>query len=204
MPGFGRCVRCLLIALKVNGTRTCHSLWNELWLRPLAFNLQTSWQAKMLFIPQRPSALHIKIIVGSVFLFSTLFLVFRSTSASQLGNLRLKKPSRRALVGDVFNSTLGVSLLSCWCCRWQLTRVQFEKIFAINLPARTDHRDALLLASTLTNIKIDLIDGVKGDAVLDKVLPPQARGGKFATANVGSWRAHMNAIAAYVDCFLHV
>ena len=160
---------------------------------------------KMLFMPQRPSALQIKIIVGSVFLFSTLFLVFRSTSASQLGNLRLKKPTRQALIGDVFNSTLGVSLISCSCSRRKLTRVKFQKIFAINLPTRTDHRDALLLASTLTNIKIDLIDGVKGDAVLDKVLPPQARGGRFPPANVGSWRAHMNAIAAYVafDCFLH-
>ncbi|KAL9107369.1 MAG: hypothetical protein Q9227_007734 [Pyrenula ochraceoflavens] len=48
---------------------------------------------------------------------------------------------------------------------------QFGKIFAINLPERTDHRDALLLAGTLTGLEIDIVNGIRGETVEDKALP---------------------------------
>lgn len=56
---------------------------------------------------------------------------------------------------SIYNSTLG-----------------FEKIFAINLPERTDHRDELVLASSVTGIKVDFVSGIHGDVILDEVLPP--------------------------------
>jgi hypothetical protein len=76
--------------------------------------------------------------------------------------------------------------------------VQFEKVFAINLPARSDHRDAMSLASHFTGIKVDYIDGVMGDTVESKALPP---GGEIYTTKgaIGAWRAHMNVLRKMVD-----
>lgn len=55
----------------------------------------------------------------------------------------------------------------------------------------------MILASALSNIKIEFIDAVHGPDVLDKALPPNdGRGGE---ANLGSWRGHMNAISEYVN-----
>jgi hypothetical protein len=76
---------------------------------------------------------------------------------------------------------------------------QFERIFIVNLPSRTDRRDGLVLMSALTGIKLDWIDGVVGDAVPDKALPPPASHEKIPPANIGSWRAHLNALQAYVQ-----
>jgi hypothetical protein len=75
--------------------------------------------------------------------------------------------------------------------------VQFERILAINLPERTDHRDGLILAAAVSNLHIDFIDGVHGNNVLSKVLPPH-RPDSIDAARIGSWRAHINAISRYV------
>ena len=70
---------------------------------------------------------------------------------------------------------------------------QFEKIFAVSLPERTDHRDMLLLASTVSGIDIDFVDGVHGDKIPIKALP--ANWNKdLQPSNIGAWRAHLNAI----------
>lgn len=68
--------------------------------------------------------------------------------------------------------------------------IQFQKIFVINLPARTDHRDSISLAAALTDLRIDYIDGVKD--VDNKTLPPGGKEANFPPGVLGNWRAHMN------------
>lgn len=85
--------------------------------------------------------------------------------------------SRRPLVNHIENSTLG-----------------FEKVFAVGLPERSDKRDALALTSSLTGFKIDWIDGVRGQTILDNALPFGVDRLKLWETNLGSWRGHMNAV----------
>ena len=73
--------------------------------------------------------------------------------------------------------------------------IQFSNIFLLNLPARTDHRDAMLLTATVSNFTFERVDGVKGENVLDKALPPQTSPGKLSAGMIGSWRAHLNVLA---------
>ena len=70
---------------------------------------------------------------------------------------------------------------------------QFRKLLVINLPSRTDHRDAMSLSAAVSNLQLDWIDGVSGDDILEKALSP--RDHKFISlGNKGSRRAHMNAL----------
>ncbi|KAK5071940.1 hypothetical protein LTS08_000964 [Lithohypha guttulata] len=76
----------------------------------------------------------------------------------------------------------------------------FEKVFAINLPVRTDKRDSILLASKLTGFDIEYINGVDPSTIADKTLPAKYTGGDAITGGVlGCWRAHMNFIAKVVQ-----
>ena len=68
--------------------------------------------------------------------------------------------------------------------------IQFQKIFVINLPSRTDHRDAVSLAAALTDLQIDYVDGVF--EVDEKSLPPGGKETKLDPGALGNWRAHMN------------
>lgn len=75
--------------------------------------------------------------------------------------------------------------------------VQFQNILVINLPSRTDRRDAMSLSAVVSNLQLNWIDGVSGDDVLEKALPPGDH--KFISpGSKGSWRAHMNALQAIV------
>lgn len=81
---------------------------------------------------------------------------------------------------DVKNSTLG-----------------FEKIFVINLPERYDKLDGFSLAASLTGFTHDVINGVRGQDVVNKSLPslemafpPKTPAGRNNI--VGCWRAHLN------------
>lgn len=67
----------------------------------------------------------------------------------------------------------------------------------INLPSRTDRRDALSLAARFTGFEPDWIDGVLGVDVEGKHLPHGDRN-SLAGGAIGSWRGHMNAIRTYV------
>jgi hypothetical protein len=73
--------------------------------------------------------------------------------------------------------------------------LQFQKIFVINLPERTDKLDAFSIVSSLTGFAVKVIEGVKGQDVQNKSLPaleglPTAEAGRNNI--VGCWRAHMN------------
>lgn len=98
------------------------------------------------------------------------------------------------LLDDVFNATLGVRNLGLLQKYSSTDKAQFEKIFGLNLPERTDHRDALILASALSDMNVDFIDGVH--EVSEKALPPGSHDG-LSSSQFGAWRAHMNAISTY-------
>ncbi|KAF2205540.1 glycosyltransferase family 25 protein [Delitschia confertaspora ATCC 74209] len=89
---------------------------------------------------------------------------------------------RNDLLQDVYNTTLG-----------------FEQILVVNLPQRTDRRDALSLAASFSNIKLDWIPGVKGSEVLDLTMPLDKGFAPPKEATKGSWRAHLNAIHTIID-----
>ncbi|KAF2088231.1 glycosyltransferase family 25 protein [Saccharata proteae CBS 121410] len=84
------------------------------------------------------------------------------------------------LLQDVFNETLG-----------------FQKIFVINLPSRTDHRDAMSLAAHLTGLHIEYVDGVTD--VEERALPPNGKETNLNEGGLGNWRAHLNCIRKMVE-----
>ncbi|KAK8061666.1 hypothetical protein PG994_008032 [Apiospora phragmitis] len=71
----------------------------------------------------------------------------------------------------------------------------------ISRPARTDRRDAMVLAAAVSNLTFEWVDGVDGDTVEERVLPPGDRPKHKSsdTAVRGSWRAHMNALRKVVE-----
>jgi hypothetical protein len=69
---------------------------------------------------------------------------------------------------------------------------QFQKIFVIGLPSRTDRRDSMSLAAAYTGLEIEYVDGVTH--VENKTLPPGGLDGGFNAGGVQAWRAHMNAM----------
>jgi hypothetical protein len=55
----------------------------------------------------------------------------------------------------------------------------------------------LLLASTVSDIEIDFIDGVHGDTVPTKALPAYWNK-DLQPSSIGAWRAHLNAMSESV------
>lgn len=70
----------------------------------------------------------------------------------------------------------------------------FQKIFVINLPDRTDKRDALSLVSVLTDIKLTWTSAIRGSNVPDKALPLGVDRKTWRDGGIGSWRSQMNVI----------
>ncbi|KAK4541577.1 hypothetical protein LTR36_007874 [Oleoguttula mirabilis] len=71
-----------------------------------------------------------------------------------------------------------------------MTIAQFQKIFVISLPLRTDHRDAVSLAAALTGLQFEFVDGVT--EVSQRALPPGGEQLGLNSGALGNWRAHMN------------
>ncbi|KAI1090599.1 glycosyltransferase family 25 protein [Rostrohypoxylon terebratum] len=86
------------------------------------------------------------------------------------------------VINQVTNGTLG-----------------FENIFVVGLPERTDKRDAIALATSLTGFRVEWIDGVRGETIPDKAVPFGTDREKLWEANLGSWRGHMNAIRRIIE-----
>lgn len=70
----------------------------------------------------------------------------------------------------------------------------FSKVLVVGLPERSDKRDAMVLTSSLTGFHVEWVDGVRGEAVVDKALPFGVDRKKLWENNLGSWRGHMNAV----------
>ncbi|KAM3414603.1 hypothetical protein BST61_g9762 [Cercospora zeina] len=102
---------------------------------------------------------------------------------------------------DIYNRTLGVSPLapaSTICVVLQLTGSQFQRVFAISMPERTDKRDGLLLASSYAGFDIDWHDGVAYSSISPKAVPPNWNYAKRSNGSLGCWRAHMNVLHTIV------
>lgn len=70
---------------------------------------------------------------------------------------------------------------------------QFEKIFVISLPRRTDHRDRLSVASKVSNLTFEYVDGVPSGTV-NKGSLPAAYNDKLQDTVISAWRAHVNVL----------
>ncbi|PSN72696.1 hypothetical protein BS50DRAFT_482410 [Corynespora cassiicola Philippines] len=85
-------------------------------------------------------------------------------------------------LADILNTTLG-----------------FQKILVLNLPHRTDRRDAIALSAATSNMKIEFVDGVTGDSIKQSAYPPPRENIKLSEGIRGSWRTHMNALQRIVQ-----
>ena len=150
-------------------------------------------------IPPRTIVFSVAALVSLVLIIN---LALRSPSADVTKAATFwKNSSPREIFKPIQNETLGVCSL---CSSLNSHRVslkttdrvqfQFEKIFVVNLPERTDKRDALTLAASLTGIKLDFVPAIKGEDIIDKALPIGQEDRKMSQNNIGSWRSHMNAI----------
>lgn len=80
--------------------------------------------------------------------------------------------------------------------------LQFQKVLVINLPERSDRRDAMTLATAVSGIDVEWIDGVAGKDVPDRVMPVDSLDKSISKGNKGSWRAHMDALQLWVALFV--
>lgn len=68
--------------------------------------------------------------------------------------------------------------------------LNFQQIFAINLPARVDRKDILTVMATYSNLSVTIVPGVK--SVADNALPPPRKPGSLRPEEYAVWRAHAN------------
>jgi hypothetical protein len=130
---------------------------------------------------------HARLCVITSLCILVLFFVARIVHCHVI-TLHIANTSRQ-----IENSTLGVSCSSFQNLEPSADKIQFEAIFAINAPWRTDRRDSLTLAAAFTHITIKWIDGVNVSS-LDERAYPQGNHRTMPKGNLGSWRAHMNTI----------
>jgi len=69
------------------------------------------------------------------------------------------------------------------------------------MPSRTDRRDAITLAASVSNLDVDFIAGVGGDSIPEEAFPPggSTESIKLSKGIKGSWRSHMNALQMCVN-----
>ncbi|KAI4660615.1 uncharacterized protein J4E78_005319 [Alternaria triticimaculans] len=68
---------------------------------------------------------------------------------------------------DILNITLG-----------------FEKILVLNLPFRTDRRDAMSLSAAVSNIKLEFVEGVTGESINNKAYPLPEENRKLSAGDI--------------------
>ena len=68
--------------------------------------------------------------------------------------------------------------------------LNFQQIFAINLPSRLDRRDLLTVMATYTNISVTIMPGVR--SLAENALPPPRTPGSLRMEEYAVWRAHAN------------
>ena len=95
-------------------------------------------------------------------------------------------------LGDVSNATLGVRSFPSQRSMLFAHASQFQKIFVIGLPSRSDRRDSMSLAAAFSGLKIEYFDGVT--AVENITLPPGGVERGLDSGSIGVWRTHMNVM----------
>ncbi|KAJ6189226.1 hypothetical protein N7519_004134 [Penicillium mononematosum] len=74
---------------------------------------------------------------------------------------------------------------------------QFEHIYAISMKERTDKRDFLTLAASISGFKVEWLDGVRPDDLHPKAMPDGLDPSRVKPTVVACWRAHMNALVKH-------
>ncbi|EFY97899.1 glycosyl transferase family 25 protein [Metarhizium robertsii] len=116
--------------------------------------------------------------LGILIFISALFTLQRRHFTDGPSIAHSRSSDKSDSLKHVFNSTLG-----------------FQDILVVGMPSRTDRRDGMILGAALSGLKINFIDGVKGEDVYEKAIPvPEDRNNHLKGPGLGSWRAHMNAI----------
>lgn len=164
-----------------------------------------------------------------------VFFTFRNQSPPSSGTVSSSRTStstfslggKKDNLGDIYNDTLGVRIpRSLHSIDGLLAQspvslgldtdavAQFQKVYAINLPERTDKKDNMRLQAKATNFSIEIVDGVIGSKVSYKAIPyvstregpgrvvvtvvvdPSSPCQTFKQNNgtIGCWRAHLNVL----------
>jgi hypothetical protein len=155
----------------------------------------------MVILRQRPI-----LIAGAALLciFTLLYLGSSTSSSAYLSSFKshsspssstgTSKPSYSTLYGPSYHGSSTPADIN----RVTNTTLGFSKVFVVSLPERSDKRDALTLASTLTGFNIEWIPGVRGETIPDKAVPLGVDRKKLMETNLGSWRGHMDAVRRIV------
>jgi len=91
---------------------------------------------------------------------------------------------------------LGYSRNSFFISLWKLCKfpnlvLQFQKVFCLSMPARSDKRDAMALGTFLTGIDMEWASGVAPEEIPLKA-SPQNWNKDERPGTLGVWRGHMN------------
>jgi hypothetical protein len=71
--------------------------------------------------------------------------------------------------------TIRAPLTHVPCIRERLLNLlQFQKLLIINMPERTDRRDAISLAAAVSNMSVEFAMDVRGESIPEDALPPGA------------------------------
>jgi hypothetical protein len=162
----------------------------------------------MLSIRQKPA------IIAGAALLAIFVLFYLSSSPSAQGyyvpefklpssispnNKPDSSPNTNSNGGKLYGASYTGSSIPTDINRVTNATLGFEKIFVVSLPERSDKRDALTLASSLTGFQLDWIDGVRGETIPDKAVPFGVDRKKLMETNLGSWRGHLNAVRKMVE-----
>lgn len=109
------------------------------------------------------------------------------TSQEDSSSVTSQKDSA-SVISHVRNETLGVCAIwpfhiSSWFYDGWTYCIQFEKVFVINLKERGDKLDAITLAASLTGIKLDVMEGARGEDVSNKSIPAHDGPDVFISTN---------------------
>ncbi|KAJ5138764.1 CAZyme family GT25 [Penicillium bovifimosum] len=74
----------------------------------------------------------------------------------------------------------------------------FEHIYAISMKERTDKRDFLTLAASVSGFMVEWLDGVRPDELHPKAMPDGLNNSSVKPTAIACWRAHMNALVSVV------
>jgi hypothetical protein len=138
------------------------------------------------------------IILIALFVFTgtlTWLLVHSSTTAaafsSHLSALPNAFPPPNALSNAETDTTARADVSSVYRRPQQANEtLNFQKVFAINLPSRLDRKDLLTVMAKYTNLTITIVPGVS--SVAENSLPPPRTPGSLRPEEYRVWRAHAN------------
>jgi len=137
-------------------------------------------------------------VLALLFLLTNFYGPKRFSSSSH--SLFDKEKTSSSLENDINNKTLGVRITRpSDGLLLTHSRSQFQQILVVNMPERIYQRDSMILAAALSGISVDFVDGVRGEAVTGREIPPDSDPRKFLPDGaIGCWRGHVNALKELV------